>query len=213
MFALVYRLVFALVALLGVGGHLVQKLANRPPEWSIPRTILDYLSYYTIQTNMLVVIWLTFAIIYWKRKSEHPILRPKVKGAFTLYISTTFIIYAVLLAGLWEPEGADLYLSIISHYITPIAFMIDWLLFENRQTYQWKYALQWLVYPLSYLAYSLIYGRMTGRYLYPFLNVAVLGWGGLAIRVAILLVFFIALGCIYIAINKTLGRRRRAEPG
>ena len=101
-FALVYRLVFALLGLVGVAGHLVQKLANRPPEWSIPRTILDYLSYYTIQTNMLVLIWLTIAIVYWRRESEHPILKPKIKGAFTLYISTTFIIYAVLLAGLCE---------------------------------------------------------------------------------------------------------------
>ena len=213
MFALVYRLVFALVALLGVGGHLVQKLTNCPPEWSIPRCILDYLSYYTIQTNMLVLIWLTVAILYWKRESDNPILRPKVKGAFTLYISTTFIIYAVLLAGLWEPEGADRYLSIISHYITPIAFIIDWLLFEKRQTYQWNYALQWLVYPLGYLGYSLVYGGLTGRYLYPFLNLPVLGWGGLAIRVALLVVFFILLGCMYIAINKFMGRKQRAEHG
>lgn len=212
-FALVYRLVLAFVGSLGLVGHLVQKLTNRPPEWSIARSILDYLSYYTIQTNLLVVIWLIIAIIYWKRERGHPILRPKIKGAFTLYISATFIIYAVLLAGLWEPEGADLYLSSISHYIAPIAFMIDWLLFEKRQTYQWKYAFQWLVYPLGYLGYSLVYGRITGRYLYPFLNVPVLGWGGLTIRVAILVVFFIVLGCTYIAINKTLGRKRRMEAG
>lgn len=212
-FALAYRLVVALVALIGVTGHLVQRLAKHPPEWSIPRSILDYLSYYTIQTNLLVVTWLAIAILYWRRESEHPILRPKIKGAFTLYISATFIIYAILLAGLWEPEGADLYLSIISHYITPIAFMIDWLLFEKRGTYQWKYALQWLVYPFGYLGYSLVYGGITGRYQYPFLNLPVLGWGGLTIRVALLVVFFVALGCMYIAINKTLGRRRRMEAG
>ena len=91
--------------------------------------------------------------------------------------------------------------------------MIDWLLFEKRRTYQWKYAFQWLVYPLGYLGYSLVYGKITGRYLYPFLNVPVLGWGGLTIRVAILVVFFIVLGCTYIAINKSLGRGQRTEPG
>ena len=91
--------------------------------------------------------------------------------------------------------------------------MIDWLLFEKRQTYQWNYALQWLVYPVGYLVYSQVYGKITGRYLYPFLNVPVIGWGGLAIRVALLVVFFVALGCTYIAINKTLGRRHRTEAG
>ncbi len=110
---------------------------------------------------------------------------------------------------MWEPEGADLYLSIISHYVTPIAFMVDWLLFEKRGTYQWKYALQWLVYPFGYLGYSLVYGGITGRYQYPFLNVAVLGWGGLAIRVAFLVLFYVVLGCVYVAFNRTLGRRRR----
>jgi len=162
-----------------------------------------------------VVIWFTVAVFYWKREKEHLLLKPKIKGAFTLYITATFVIYAVLLNGLWKPEGMNLYVSIITHYIIPVAFIIDWILTERKgnrkQSYKWSYAIHWLLYPLCYLVYNQIYGKLTDLYLYPFLNYPKIGWSGLVIRVIILSVFFIIFGCIYIGINKIPGREKRKE--
>jgi hypothetical protein len=117
----------------------------------------------------------------------------------------------MFLERLYNPDGIDLYLSIISHYITPLAFVLDWYLTEERGSYQWRYAIHWLLYPVCYLLFSQIYGRLTGSYLYPFLNQPALGWGGLAIWVAGLFCFFILLGCIYIAINRRLSPRRLSQ--
>lgn len=209
---LVYRIIFTIIGWFGLIGSLTLKITHRPPEWSILRSIWSFLSYYTIQTNIIVIIWFTVAVFYWKRGKENPLLKPKIKGAFTLYITATFLIYAVLLNGLWSPKGMDLFLSIITHYITPVAIILDWILTERKgdrkQSYKWSYALQWLVYPLCYLVYNQIYGKLTGLYLYPFLNLPQIGWSGLAIRVIILCVFFIVFGCMYIFINKIPSREK-----
>jgi hypothetical protein len=127
------------------------------------------------------------------------------QGAITVYISVTFIVYAILLDKLWTPEGIDLWLTTISHYVTPLAFIIDWAFFEERHTYQWRYAIHWLVYPFFYLLYNQVYGQITGRYLYPFLNVPDIGWSGLAFWVLGLSGFFVLLSAIYIYVNKKLG--------
>ena len=65
------------------------------------------------------------AVLYWDRDREHPILRPVVKGAFTVYITVTFIIFATLLQSLVDPQGIDFYVNAITHYVTPIAFIVD----------------------------------------------------------------------------------------
>ena len=125
-FILVYRIIFALVGWFGVIGHFYQRAINRPPGWSLLITFLDFLKYYTIQTNLFVVIWLTLAVIFWRRRKVNSLLEPKIKGALTVYISVTFIVYALLLAKLWNPQGLDRYTTVVSHYVTPIAFTLDW---------------------------------------------------------------------------------------
>ena len=199
-----FRSLVALVGTCGLLIHWYSAIVNRPADWSVPQAILDSVSQFTVQTNLFVLAWLAIAIIYWKDESQQPLLQPRIKGAFTLYITITFIIYAVIFAGSSQLEGLDIISNAINHYVTPIAFVLDWVLFEIRKSYQWRYAIQWLIYPLIYLVYSQIYGQITGDYLYPFFDTPVLGYGGLMIQVGILLVFFVILGCIYVAINKHL---------
>ncbi len=197
-----YRVVFALLAWFGVLGNIVNGVSNRDPGWSVLRRIVLSLSYYTNQTNFLVALWLTLTVIYWQRESQHSFLRPKIKGALMGYITVTFLIYAGFLAQRSNPEGIDQVLNIITHYIVPIAFVLDGFLFDAKQTLEWRYAVDWLVYPFGYLAYALIYGTLTGDYLYFFIDLPELGWSGVVRNVFMLTLFFLMLGSIYIGINR-----------
>jgi hypothetical protein len=205
-FSRVYR---TLCALIGWSAMLIlwySAVLNRPVGSSPLAAIAVTFRYFTVQSNMFVLIWMLVAIIYWERRREHPILRPVVKGAFTVYITVTFLVFFILLQSLVNPQGLDFYVNAIVHYVTPIAFIFDWILYEKKGSYQWRYALIWLVYPLAYLIFAQAYGSLTGDYLYPFLNLPELGINGLAIWVGTLFLVFLVLGVLYIGVNRFWGR-------
>jgi len=207
----VYRVFFVLIAWYALVGHFFQIVVNRSPESTFVGTTINYLSFFTIQSNWLVAVWWTLAILSGGSAAQRWFLNPKVKGALTAYITVTFIVYAVMLAKMWEPTGFDWLFATITHYVTPLAFILDWLLFEQRGVYQWRFLLDWILYPVGYFAYALIYGTIIHTALYPFFDYIALGWGRMIVQVLALLVFFIALGSLYISINRLLGKLLPSE--
>lgn len=163
--------------------------------------LVSFISF-TMQTNLMVSVWWTLAIIWHYKPEKLKIISGLLKGAFTLYITVTFVIFALLLSIFYQPTGYAAFMNLIVHYITPIAFIIDWLLTEKDIKYKWKYLLYFLSYPLCYLAFSQIYGTFTGNYLYYFLDPNALGVSAFILYILFLVIFFIAVGSLYIAINR-----------
>ncbi|MFW9972226.1 MAG: Pr6Pr family membrane protein [Candidatus Odinarchaeota archaeon] len=158
--------------------------------------------YYTMQTNLMVSIWFTLAIIRYNKKDSLEKIMGPLKGAFTLYITTTFVFFAILLQIFYQPTGWSAFSNIILHYITPIAFIGDWIFTEKTMRYKWKYLLYWMVYPLAYLIFALIHGIFTGDYLYPFLNINALGPLVYILSLCFLIGVGTVLGSVYIAFNR-----------
>ncbi len=205
-FIIVYRIFFAVLGWISIFSRIILFLVSRAGEASVIRNLFDVLSYFTIQSNILVLVWYTFAVFYSGRASKHPLLRPGIKGAVTLYITATFIIFSALLQGKWMPGGLDLFLSNINHYITPIAFIFDWLITEKRGVYKWKYIGLWLLYPASYVLYALLYGKLTGIYLYFFFNLPEIGIISFITNIVALGAGFSLCGAVFILLNKLLGK-------
>jgi len=147
-------------------------------------------------------VWFSLAIIWHNKPEKLEKLMGNVKGAFTLYITVTFLVFAVVLAPLYHPTGLAAFSNIVLHYITPIAFIVDFLLTETKIKYQWKSFVYWFIYPLCYLAFAIIHGIFTGDYLYPFLNIDFLGFPFFIMSLCILILFFIGLGSIFVVINR-----------
>jgi len=178
--------------------------------WSI-NTIesgLNGFKYYTMQTNLMVSVWLILAIVWHNKPESLKKITGPLKGAITLFITTTFIFFAILLAPLYQPTGFAAFSNIVLHYLTSIAFIVDWILTETKTQYKWKYLPYWTIYPLCYLLFSFIHGSFTGNYIYPFLSINQLGILGYIISVSALVGVGIGLGSMYIAIN-----RKRAKNG
>ena len=197
-----YRIVFAI---LGVGTLLVSHYLNitNPLNASLPLLMrnLRIYRYFTMQTNLLVVIWLILAIIWSSNPKKMKKLMGKLKGAITLYITVTFLVFAVVLSPLYHPPGLEGVLNLMLHYIIPAGFIIDWFITEGNN-YQWSFIPYWFCYPIGYLIFALIHGGTTGDYLYPFLNLDVLGFDGLMIRVILLIAFFTGLSSVYITVSR-----------
>ena len=66
----------------------------------------------------------------------------------------------------------------------------------------WKDAVSWLVYPGVYLVYVLARGAVSGLYPYPFVDVNVLGYGGVLARAAGFLLVFLGMGLLVVAVGR-----------
>ncbi len=157
---------------------------------------------FTMQTNLIVTIWFTLAIIWHNKPESLDKIMGPLKGAFTMYITITFVVFAILLSPFYQPTGFAAFSNLVLHYITPIAFIIDWVLTETKVRYKWNYLLYWIIYPLCYIIFAVIHGTITSNYLYYFLDINALGILGFVMFVSILIAFGLALGCLYILINR-----------
>ena len=157
---------------------------------------------FTMQTNLFVTIWLTLAVLLHNKPETLEKITGPLKGALTLYITITFIFFAVLLSPFYQPTGWAAFSNLVLHYITPIAFIVDWVLTETKLRYKWKYLLYWILYPIGYLVFVFIRGMFTGNYIYYFLDINALGIFGYVVFVSILIAVGLVLGSVYIAINR-----------
>lgn len=168
------------------------------------------ISYYTVQSNFLVLLWITVAVIYEKKEDKPFFLKPIVQGAITVYITFTFIVFALVLQPLAEPSADLVYniRNILVHYLIPIMFIIDWVVTGHEEQYEWKYELYWLIYPLGYLAYTLIRGVIINWYPYFFFNFNTQGIPLVIIFSIALSLLFIFLIAVYIFVNRKLHARK-----
>lgn len=166
-------------------------------------TCLGRNKYLSNQTNYFLIIWLGL-FLYW-RKDELKLakLQGKVRGAITVYITITWLAYWALLSADDNSVGWDAYTNVIIHYVYPIAFIIDWILFE-RVRYQWKFFRSWTIYPVCYIIFALANGLADFHmgFIYDFLDVDKNGWASVLIFVIAIYTFFVILSILYISMNR-----------
>ena len=130
----------------------------------------NFFSYFTIQSNIFAFAILILSALATASNRGSNILN-LLRGAATLYMAVTGIVFAVLLAGV---EGSVLtaapWDNIVLHYIMPMALLVDWFVDKPNKSIALKKALVWLIYPVAYIIYSLTRGHFVNWYPYPFLN-------------------------------------------
>jgi hypothetical protein len=156
----------------------------------------NFFSFFTVESNLFAaVILIISAVLMLKNKSLKQF--DLIRGAATLYMVTTGIVFSILLAGI---ENSTLtavpWDNTVLHYIMPIVLLVDWIIDAPEHRLMFKRALVWLVYPLAYVTYSLIRGAFVNWYPYPFLNPETNGYigvlvTGLGITVTVLLLTLI----------------------
>jgi hypothetical protein len=139
--------------------YLLIKNAPSDPMAILAATV-TYFSFFTILTNLLVAMVLTFQV--WRPVSSWGEFfeRPTVQTATATYIAIVGVTYAALLRQLWDPTGAQKLADILLHDAIPILYIVYWLLWGAKRKLRWRDAATWLVYPGLYLLYVLIRGAV-----------------------------------------------------
>ena len=119
-----------------------------------------------------------------------------IRGAATLYMTVTGLVYAVLLRPIEADVGlTDAWVNWVLHSLAPAAAMVDWLLFPPARKLGRSVLWSWLVFPAVFLVVTLVRGPIVDWYPYPFLDPAETGgYFGVAAYSALVLAIFLGLG-------------------
>lgn len=183
------------------------------------------LSYYTIQSNLLVLaLFVVLAIRTWRDLRNAGVsgtstCSPHVKGAVMLTITVTLLVYHFMLVPTMftmHPEYRPFTLQdVLVHYFTPLMALCDWLLFDPKGRFRWFDPLLWLSLPFAYLIFAFVRAQLLSepfpggsRYPYFFMDVDQLGWG-VAPWLLGLSVGLLALGYLIYGVDRGLGALAR----
>lgn len=208
--ALIFRI--ALLLGCGIGLYLNSGIPNG-------ELALYMLIFYTIQSNFLCFIFFAVLII----KNVYELINKGVKGstsfifhikgAVTLSITVTFIIYHFILVPRFIHSSANYSIfnwqNILVHYFVPIAVLLDWLIFDEKLNFRWFDPILWLVFPVFYLIFVLLRAKLgsaiaivKSNYPYFFIDVDMIGWINVLKNVCFLIIGFLFIGYIIYIIDK-----------
>lgn len=169
---------------------------------------VNFFSYFTILSNVFAVVTLLFGAYIVASKTKQRWFSDLLRGAATLYMVITGIVFSLLLANI---ENATLtavaWDNTVLHYIMPIAVFIDWLIDRSRSKFSYKTSLLWLAFPIIYVVYSLVRGMAINWYPYPFLNPEVNGYTGVVVTVIGIALTSLVLSCVLIWTPRLLNNK------
>jgi hypothetical protein len=190
---------FAVTAVVALAGLVTQVAATA----SAPDgRVANLLCFFTIDSNLLVTITSALVALGAARGRLFTVLWLDA----LVGIIVTGIVYQVALAGLYELHGLSLFADTMLHKVTPILFVLGWLLAAPRGVLGWRTVWWSLLYPLAWLAFTLPRGAITGFYPYPFVDAGTLGYGQVALNCVFIGLFFTALAAGAYLYDRRLAR-------
>ena len=194
-----YRIIALSVALFGIGYRFIDTFVR---NGFLPS--LNLLGYFTIQSGLMIIAMFIVLIVNQLKGNPENHIKPGLRGAVLLYALVTSIIFLTMLNDKVDMSGFSYIVLYVNHFLTALLLGIDHLFTLPAGSYQWKHVPHWLIYPMSYLAFTLIESAIAGRYRYFFLNYAEYGLPFYLLNVVFLTLVFVALSSLMILVNRRL---------
>lgn len=182
------------------------------------------ISYYTIQSNIACLIVIILFFVKELRNSPLTEGQIRLKAGFTVMIFLTFLVYHFLLTPFLESLDIDYqflqFSDVLVHYVSPLMVLGDYLLFSEHRLIRKKDPFVWLLIPLTYWIYTLIYAALGGifrlgesvsSYPYYFLDIDTYGFLGILPWIGLIMGVYIGLGYGLYGLDYLLGKIRHKE--
>jgi hypothetical protein len=191
---------------IGIILQLILMLAAHHEE-TIPEKFINFLSYFTILTNILIALSLTVIATNPKSRLGSFFSSPSVESALAVYIIMVVTTYILFLKETWNPQGWQWVADVKLHYLIPILYIVYWILFVPKGQTRWIDSIIWLIFPFCYFMYTLIRGAVSGFYPYAFVDVHKLGYPHALMNAFEMLIAFFLLGLLVISIDKLMKKK------
>jgi len=165
--------------------------------------VVSFFSYFTVLSNVGAAVVLAVLAVRPDLGTDARFV--PVRGAITLYMTITFLVYNLLLA----PASADVgltanWVDLVVHVVGPLVVILDWVVDPPGQRPPGRVVAGWLVFPAVYFAYSLIRGPIVDWYPYPFLDPDEHSYLVIAVYAIVILALFVLVA---LALRWWAGRR------
>jgi hypothetical protein len=202
------RIVAIVGALTGLFGLVLQYLVlytNMTGDGVSPlMATWRYFAYFTIITNCFVTAVMIRAALM--PNAAGWLNSPRIELMAVTAILFVCIVYNLLLASRWDPQGWQKVADVILHQGIPAVFAIYWLL-RPHGALQWDHAVFAAIYPTLYTVYGLTRGAFDGFYPYYFTDPTQNSIPQLALTLFGLMIAFILGACVLLGLSKLLGKR------
>lgn len=195
---LLYIFIFLVIASIGLNNSLgISAGAFKPPI------------FYTSVSGLICFIYFLLAFIngitYLIKQETLPdsiFLFPRFKGAVTIAILVTMLVYHFLVyEGPVLSVDTDIY-NLITHYFVPCLVILHWLVFDKKGIYQKLDPIFWTVIPIAYFSWANVVALFNTEipywdgdfYPYSFIDLTKHDLSKVIFTVILLIALFIVLG-------------------
>ena len=193
-------------ALAGWVGLAIQQYLILYSRWDAGASLLggliSFFSFFTVLTNTLVVVVLSYALVSRDSAAKRFFLAPPVSSAIAASIIVVSLAYNLLLRHLWSPQGFQFIADELLHDVMPVLFVVYWWRCVPKGFLRLKHIGAWVIYPVLYFAYVLLRGHLLGQYQYPFIDVDTLGYPQVFVNAGGILVGFIVIALAVVGLDK-----------
>ena len=183
--------------------------ARNVTGFSMVKTVVNFFSYFTILSNLLVAACLTAVLLAPSSAAGKFFSTVAVQSAIAVYIFIVGLVYNTVLRGIVSLTGLHWVVDNLLHVVVPVLFVLYWFIFTPKKTLEWSQLFPWLIFPALYLIYSLLRGPVADWYPYPFLHAGKLGYGEVTVNSLSVLGAFLAAGLGAIAFNRQGNKAER----
>ncbi|NUT96647.1 MAG: Pr6Pr family membrane protein [Saccharothrix sp.] len=161
--------------------------------------------YFTIQSNVLVLV--TSALLAVRPDRPSTAFRTlRLDGV--LAIAVTGLVFHTVLKGLHELTGAAAFADFLLHTVSPVLCVVGWLAFGPRGAITGRVIGWSVVFPLAWLAFTLVRGAVIDWYPYPFVDVTALGYGRVLVNCTGVAVLFLGLAAGALWVDRLMSRKQ-----
>ena len=175
----------------------------------LPGRVIDFLSYFTVWSNLLYAIVMT---MLWYGSMRSTRINRTLRLDSLVMMTVTGIIYWMLLAADAQLQGLEYITNAIQHYINPVLAAVVFIIWGPRRWIKFGTIFAALIIPIIWAVYALVRGAVINAYPYPFLNVADRGLPAVLTTIAMIAVFGIVIGAIYGLIDWLMSRIQKPKP-
>jgi hypothetical protein len=207
-----WHLVTCAVGLFGLGVQAwisaTHALAYDGHVFSAPMRLFNMLSYFTIWSNILVTV--IAGLLYRDLRRRGPVFTVLHLDSLIM-ITVTGLVYALVLAPIWNPTGWTKVADQTLHYAVPALAVLSYLFAGPRPRFTVGSLLRALALPLGWVLYTMIRspfiryradGVIKHWWPYHFINVDDLGYAQVLLNILGVAVLLLAVGGIFVYLDR-----------
>ena len=174
----------ALVAAVGLTIKFAEAATTADPQFpTVFGRVANELCYFTIESNLIVVA-VCVALAWRPQRWSWVAGAPRLTGL--VCITVTGVVYYALLAGDQHYVGIAKVGDVLAHFVSPLLYIGTWLL-GPRGLMLRRHVGQALVFPVLWIALTLVRGSIIHIYPYGFVDVAENGYVAVLVTIVVML--------------------------